>query len=165
MQGILKKEASLNKKEKVFCVYISNGKSPDEAALLSGFENGKDGFLLMAKNSVVKEVERLIDLRLKLSESLAAAGFQRIAFGSITDCVRLISGVEDSSNSLKEISDMDLFMISEIKKPKDGAMEIKFYDRIKALEKLQESVNSTEKSLPFYEALEKGAMALGNANE
>ena len=31
---------------------------------------------------------------------------------------------------------MDLFLVSEIKRPKDGSMEIKFFDRLKALEKL-----------------------------
>jgi hypothetical protein len=56
-------------------------------------------------------------------------------------------------------------MVSEIKKPKEGALEIKFFDRFKALEKLAEETNDDKKSLPFYEALENGAKALGNVYE
>ena len=34
---------------------------------------------------------------------------------------------------------MDLYSVSEIKRPKDGSMEIKFFDPLKALEKLYET--------------------------
>ena len=57
---------------------------------------------------------------------------------------------------------MDLFLISDIKKPKGGGLEIKFFDRLKALEKLEDLVcretGSTAGSL--YSAIEKGAEAL-----
>lgn len=56
---------------------------------------------------------------------------------------------------------MDLFNISEIKRPKGGGLEIKFFDRLKPLEKLQEiSTDSSQTALPFYEALNNGAKAL-----
>ena len=43
-------------------------------------------------------------------------------------------------------------------------MEIKFFDRIKALEKLSEAQEDThEKSLPFYRALERSADMLSNS--
>ena len=58
---------------------------------------------------------------------------------------------------------MDLFNISEIKKPKDGAMEIKFFDRIKALEKLEQiDSNHTNEKMPFYLALEKSVENINN---
>ena len=38
--------------------------------------------------------------------------------------------------SVDKLKTMDLFSVAEIKRPKDGAMEIKFFDRLKALEKL-----------------------------
>ena len=53
---------------------------------------------------------------------------------------------------------MDLYMISEIKRPKEGALEIKFFDRLKALEKICEvQQNPEETCMPFYKALEKSA--------
>ena len=58
---------------------------------------------------------------------------------------------------------MDLFNISEIKKPKDGAMEIKFFDRIKALEKLEQiDSNHTNEKMPFYLALENSVDSINN---
>ena len=51
---------------------------------------------------------------------------------------------------------MNLFNISSIKKSKDGGMEIKFFDRLQALQKLEDkneiSKNDNE---PFYHVLEK----------
>ena len=44
-------------------------------------------------------------------------------------------------------------------------MEIKFFDRLKALEKLQNYLDGESQGVPFYEALEKGAKALGDSNE
>ena len=52
---------------------------------------------------------------------------------------------------------MDLFHISEIKRQKDGAIEIKFFDRLKALEKLEKAdLLNNEEANPFYKALENG---------
>mgnify|MGYP006932865294 CR=1 FL=1 len=51
-----------------------------------------------------------------------------------------------------ELGSMDLFMISEIKKPKDGSLEIKFFDRLKALEKL-EQISSESPFANFFDAI------------
>ena len=45
---------------------------------------------------------------------------------------------------------MDLFLVSEIKRPKDGSMEIKFFDRLKALEKLTDDSEKEDRATPFY---------------
>jgi len=56
---------------------------------------------------------------------------------------------------------MDLFNISEIKRKKGGDIEIKFFDRLKALEALYEMSEPTGSSdSAFYSAIEKGAAAL-----
>lgn len=59
---------------------------------------------------------------------------------------------------------MDLFNIAEIKKKKGGDIEIKFFDRIKALEKLSEisSQSSADNENSIFSAIEKGALALRN---
>ena len=72
-------------------------------------------------------------------------GLTELAFGSCCDAVKLIN-------------------VSEIKRPKGGGMEIKFFDRIKAFEKLIENDGERqENGLSFYEALEKSAQ--NNAEE
>ena len=57
---------------------------------------------------------------------------------------------------------MELLNISEIKMPKSGGIEIKFFDRLKALEKLEEISHSSsgDSALPFYDALERSAAAV-----
>ena len=76
-------------------------------------------------------------------------GLRHLAFGEIQDAVRQI---------LPALGEMDLFNISEIKRPKGGGMEIKFFDRLKALEKLQ-ALEAAEgnTAAAFYQALEAGA--------
>lgn len=92
-----------------------------------------------------------------MTEEEIVKGYQKIAFGSITDPVRLMFCEEVTPRVLNK---MDLFSISEIKKPKGGGMEIKFFDRIKALQCLEGITSSEKTSGGFYEALEAGARAL-----
>jgi hypothetical protein len=62
---------------------------------------------------------------------------------------------------VEKIEEMDLFNISEIKRKKGGDIEIKFFDRLKALQQLYEMSESTGISdNAFYSAIEKGAAAL-----
>ena len=66
--------------------------------------------------------------------ALAINGLRRIAFGSVCDAVR-IALCEDIPSS-RELKEMDLFLISEIRRPKEGSCEIKLHDRMKAMELL-----------------------------
>lgn len=90
----------------------------------------------------------------------ALEGFRRIAFGDVRDPVRLLFCDDVSSRTLNA---MDLFSIAEIKRPKGGGMEIKFWDRIRALECIRELEQEESPDCGFAQALEKGAQALGEA--
>ena len=57
----------------------------------------------------------------------AKEGFRRLAFGGIHDAVRLLFCEDVNPRTLKN---MDLFAVSEIRRPKNGGMEIRFFDRI-----------------------------------
>lgn len=83
-------------------------------------------------------------------------GYERLAFGSTADAFRLLIGDGYGGN----IECMNLFNVAEIKKPKDGAMEIKFFDRIKALEHLEQPEESTNKAMAFYDVLSDCAKEL-----
>ena len=78
-----------------------------------------------------------------------------------------IQDVMDDAKRERELEEMELLNISEIKRPKGGGMEIKFFDRLKALEKLQETDAGGRESegAAFYAALEKGAAALKDCDE
>ena len=88
----------------------------------------------------------------------------RLAFGSVSDAIRLIQCEDDFKNI--DLDTLDLFNISEIKKAKGGGFEIKFFDRFRALDRLCELANTDDNSasLPFFEALEKSANSLSFDN-
>lgn len=79
-------------------------------------------------------------------------GYERLAFGSTADAFRLMM----SDGKDIDVGTLDLFNVAEIKKPKDGAMEMKFFDRLKALEQLGAMPGDDSAALSFYEALAGG---------
>ena len=98
----------------------------------------------------------------KTAEEEIREGLKRLAFGEIQDAVRLLFA--DEEEILETLPQLNLYNVSEIKRPKGGGMEIKFFDRIRALEKLRELENrSASEPLGFYKALEEGARLAGNA--
>lgn len=79
-----------------------------------------------------------------------------LAVGGIGDAVSLLYLSDEEV--MAKLPKLNLINISEIKRPKAGGMEIKFFDRIKACERLGGGNDSSQdKGLSFYEALEKGA--------
>lgn len=146
-------EDKLTKKEQDFCRYYFHLRSPREAAALAGWIllPERCGEKLLEKKKIKDEIRRLENQDANLQ--LAKAGFKRLAFGSISDAIRLLDGERQNLDGL------DLFMVSDIKIPKGGGMEIKFFDRQKALESLasMESIDTGKESLTFYQALEKSA--------
>lgn len=81
-------------------------------------------------------------------------GYERLAFGGIADAVRLILAEEPELTSLGK---MDLYNIAEIKRPKGGGMEIKFFDRLKALQCLEAMSGEGGEALPLYRTLQECA--------
>lgn len=89
-------------------------------------------------------------------------GYRRLAFGKVQDPVRLLFCEELTPNALKK---MDLFNVSDIKRVKGGGMEIKFFDRIRALQCMQELGGADQPISGFYQALAQGAEALSHESE
>lgn len=94
--------------------------------------------------------------RKKTLQEQIEQGLLDIALGSVGDAVSLLFMTEEEA--LQKLPKMKLMNVSEIKRPKGGGTEIKFFDRLKALERLtQNNEGATDGSLSFYEALEKSA--------
>ena len=87
----------------------------------------------------------------------AKEGFRKLAFGSNKDAVRLLFYKKVDTRVLKN---MDLFSVSEIRKNKDGGIEIKFFDRMEALRELSELENADHGAEGFLKAIQDGAAAL-----
>ena len=74
-----------------------------------------------------------------------------LAFGRANDCVRLV--LEDHP----EVDDLDLSLLSEVKRNDKGTVEIRLIDRLQALEALSGMVGSEEGEMKaFLQALRGG---------
>lgn len=153
------KQKGLTKREKEFCrQYICLGDSKTAAASAGYSKNPEvKGEELLCREDIMAEICRLCHLKKQTSAELARTGYRRLAFGSIADAVSLLYMDSPTASQLEK---MDLFSIAEIKRPKDGSMEIKFFDRLKALEKLTEGTQEERGVSPVYEAILQGALAL-----
>ena len=120
----------------------------------------KSALKLLRRRDVAEEIAR-IDKQREATQKDIAIGYQRLAFGCISDAICLLFSDEVTP---EEIEKMDLFNISEIKRKKGGDIEIKFFDRLKALEKLEDiwSTHRDDEENSLYSAIEKGARALRN---
>ena len=135
----------LTAREREFCLSFLQTGDATASARRAGFRNPEsDGERLLCDEKICTELERLSELRGRLLSAMAVIGYQRLAFGSAADAVSLV---------FEENEKMDLFLVSEIRRPKDGAMEIKFFDRAKALEKLAALSMERESSSSLYDAI------------
>lgn len=153
----------MTSKEKLFCIYFASGRSPSEAAAKSGFRFGeRAGLKLLKREEIRNEIRRCIQQRSDEKQDVSE-GYYRLAFGCSGDGIKLLFKDEVTE---EEIDSMDLFNISEIKRKKGGDIEIKFFDRIKALERLGDLDSSLQKGegSSLYSAIEMGARALGEAD-
>ena len=151
----------LTSKEKLFCTYYSLGRCGREAAVKSGYIfPEKSAAKLLKRRDIAEEIAHL-DKQREATQKDITIGYQRLAFGCISDAVCLLFSDEVSR---EEIEKMDLFNVSEIKRKKGGDIEIKFFDRLKALEKLAEcgSTERNNEDNSLFSAIEKGARALRN---
>ena len=80
--------------------------------------------------------------RKKISEKEVCDGLRRLAFGEITDAVSLL--FEPEEEIIEKLPKLDLFNVSEIKRPRGGGME---------------NEKSDNSPTSFYEALEKSTQA------
>lgn len=158
------KTKKLTKKEKLFCYCFAMCANAREAASRSGYASPeKTSIKLLSRKEISDEISRIHLQKTEKSEIIC--GLKRLAFGSVADALKLI--LSDGSENF-DIERMDFFNIAEIKKPKGGGIEIKFFDRFKAMEKLSCICDSDDgdSSMPFYEAIKKSAKALeGKKNE
>ena len=86
-------------------------------------------------NAAVKREIRKIDKEDMQTLCYVKTGLSRLAFGSINEAAALVFAEELGR---EDILRADLFNVSEIRRVKGGGVEMKFFDRQKALEKLVE---------------------------
>ncbi len=148
----------LTKKELDFCRWYVALRNTREASLRAGYTilPEHQGVKLLAKKGIREKIEAF-ESEIKATDRTVSAGFERLAFGSTADAVKLILSADKLSSP--DIEGLDLFNVAEIKYTCGKGMEIKFFDRIKALERLSELTADSDADSPlgFFEAIRKSA--------
>ncbi len=150
----------LKPKEKLFCIHYCQYHSGTAAAAHAGYPFAKNSAAkLLARKDIQEEIARLSEINC-VTHNEISNGYRLLAFGDCTDAMKLLFCDEPPDEN--ELQKMNLLNISEIKRPKNGGIEIKFFDRLKALEHLAEitSHSKDENALPFYDVIEKSAAAI-----
>ena len=148
----------------MFCFYFAESGNAERAAAKAGYLNpAKTAAALAVRKDINEEMEELYRQREKNIRHKSICGYERIAFGDVSDAVRLMF---ENEYPEEKCAEYDLFNVAEIKRPKEGAMEIKFFDRLKALEKL-ENLKNADKSAQsdIYNAVIGGIAQYGECDK
>ncbi len=104
-----------------------------------------------------RSVEKSLQKRIRAGEIRRQDVTRRLAelaFGRANDCVKL--ALEDSPC----LDELDLSLLSEVKRNEKGTVEIRLIDRLRALEQLAQTAGETQTDLNnFLQALQGGEEA------
>lgn len=153
-------KTTLSQKQASFCRHYVRTRNGREAAAAAGFLlfPEKTAQKLLSDSKIRAQIAAL-EANCDATRAELIAGYRRLAFGSVADAVKLI--LQSDGDAALDPDTLDLFSVAEIKRPKAGGMEIKFFDRQKALDRLAElQSGNADGALPFYRALEQSAAAL-----
>lgn len=129
---------------KFCCCYAKLG-NISEAAVMAGCEREKAlvwGINILRKKKYCQLTSELRSLFAAEAKSKVMSGLERLAFGDARDAALLVIGDEQPAE--EEIRKLDLYNVSEIKRVKGGGVEVKLFDRQKALEKMMEYAGSDD---------------------
>lgn len=157
---------ALTTKQKLFCYYYLKLGNPKEAAILAGYPKFKalyEGTKILSSSDADEYLSRLCSDTRRDGAEVVMRGLERLAFGSANDAVRLAFSDEEDLN----IETLNLFNVSEIKRQKGGAVEIKFFDRLKALEALNSlnEQNDSDGIKDFFDALRQSGESVQDESD
>ena len=122
-------------KEKEFCRLMTIYADPIKAAREAGYPHPEKAWsALSAKEEIVSDIRRRCENIRSVYENTAICGLYKLAYGGVSDALTLLYREDLSEDDLQSL---DLRNVSEIKRT-DKGIEVKFCDRIKAVDKLQE---------------------------
>lgn len=132
----------------MFCKnYYKRSKSSKTAAIKAGYAPSKAEKIaqqLLNKREINSFMQHLqLEDEKKQTFQTAITCLKKLIKSKINDSVILANKLEIISDD--EIKNLNLLQISELKKLKDGAIELKFFDKIKAIEMLLYIMEKLEK--------------------
>lgn len=150
-------------REKEFCRLMTVYADPIRAAREAGYKHPQDAWSeLSAREEIVSEIRRRCENIRSIYESTAICGLYRLAYGGVNDALTLIHREVIREEDLQKL---DLRNVSEIKRT-DKGVEIRFCDRMKAVDQLQEILGSGAghgSSAGLLDAIMLSAEALGSS--
>lgn len=146
-----KSNSKEQKQEEDFCREYVLVRDIKAAQKFAGISNAEQ---VLSKRSTKKKLKKLEEIYYGNLLQDAKAGLKRLAF---YDAGEVAASLESSvRNDIGIKNSQSFYGVSEIKFPKGGGVEVKFFDRYKALEKLLLlSQQETKESSGFIEALLK----------
>ena len=152
-------------REKEFCRLMALCGEPMRAAREAGYKRPDRWHRLLCRSDIAAEIKRCADVLRSVYASTAVSGLYRLSFGKTGDALRLLYRENPSE---EELDSLDLSGVAEIKRTKDKSVEIKFFDRIKALDRLNDVLRSSGEagaSGGLLEAMRMSAMALSRTTD
>ncbi|MEG1682199.1 MAG: terminase small subunit [Oscillospiraceae bacterium] len=136
-----------HEQKKAFCAAYLRTMNPERAAAEAGFP---DGTALLEDGSVRKLLSKMRETRQgEICREDAIRRLCELAFGRANDGARL--ALREAGN----VEGLDLAAVAELKTKSDGSVEIKFIDRVRALEVLCGLLGENGgQALDFFQALE-----------
>lgn len=137
-------------------MFYSYCKDAELAALLSGSDVDiacEEGMVMLSDRQVKRQLDKLMREKRRLY-SVIRDGLEKLAFSRCNDAVELAFADRESiTHSL--IRKMDLSCVASIKRDKDGGVDIKLFDRERALEALMqlEDAEANNNAESFLKAL------------
>jgi hypothetical protein len=165
-----KKRPALSSKERLFCHFVAELGNIREAAARAGYGSLLAGIRaaeLLERPEIRREIARRRKWRgARETVETAIAGLTRIALGENNDGAGLAFAEEAPDK--EALAGLDLFGVAEVKRQK-GGVEVRFYDRLKALEALlawgKSQGGESAGKRDLYAALEKSAAALRDRDD
>lgn len=149
-------------REKEFCRLMTVYADPIRAAREAGYKDPHRAWSeLSAREEIVDEIRRRCENIRSIYESTAISGLYRLAYGGVNDALTFINREVIRDEDLRAL---DLRNVSEIKRT-DKGVEIRFCDRMKAVERLQELLGSGSgqaRGTGLLDAILLSAQALGS---
>lgn len=137
-RDVKKEENFLKEKELLFCRYYYILQNAKEAAIKAGYSRfiaEKTAQKLLVREDIKECLDKMKSgFKKDQIFNLTITALKRIIFYRPNDV--LVLALKSQELSEKQIENLDLFQISEIKKLKDGGFEFKFADRVKAIDSL-----------------------------
>ena len=151
----------LKKREMEFCRLAAVLGNPEQAARRAGYKHPDEAWpALIMRQDIADEIRRAAREVSRVYRDTLLCCVYRLMSADNTDALRLVYH-DDMSD--REIREMNLSGVAEIKRTKDKSVEIKFFDRIKALDKFAELSDASAdgaSSGGLLEAMRLSAQAL-----